>query len=327
MYSPDSDDLLDYKVAAAAAAGLELPVSTDHRYVSELQPVAESLGLDTWLRWFPGQEITTLIYGHFNAYPLPIRPDMPNDGTVEWIDHEPAELFADVRAVSTDPVLQVNHPRGETISSYFTYVGLDPATLEASEHPEGWSLDFDAVEVFNDSGWLSNREETVVDWFGLLNNGHLIVAMGNSDSHKTEWDDVGYPRSCLALDMTPSEVTEEILRDTIRAGRVVVSGGMFITVETPAGIGPGGVASTPSGVATILVRVQAPTWVDAPVVRLDQSFEIPLDEDSWIVVGAWSSGALSPVNPGCEPFGATNAVYFDVDGDGEYRDSGRMTDG
>ncbi|MFH1864270.1 MAG: hypothetical protein ABIK85_00170, partial [Candidatus Eisenbacteria bacterium] len=34
-------------------------VATDHRYVSDLQPVAEALGLDGWLRWFPGHEITT----------------------------------------------------------------------------------------------------------------------------------------------------------------------------------------------------------------------------------------------------------------------------
>lgn len=351
MYSPDSSDIVEHKVRSAAAVGLELPVSTDHRYVSDLQPVAESLGLTPWLRWFSGHEITTVVYGHFNAYPLPVLPDSPNQGAIEWVGLDPGELFDSVRSVSTDPVLQINHPRGSSpTSAYFDFVGLDPSTMEMVENPDGWSTNFDAFEVFNDSDWLSNRESTIRDWFGFLNHGHLFTAMGNSDSHNSEWNDVGYPRTCLRLDIdAPGDVDEDTLRDTIRAGRAVVSGGAFITAETIDGVGPGGVVAAPGGTATVHVVIQAPTWVDVdaaelivngetietvtldastedptnPVIRFERDVIVELDDDGWFVVGAHSMGLLAPVTPQRAAFGATNAIYFDVDGDGEYGETGR----
>jgi len=350
MYSPDSNDLATWKVAAAASVGLELPVSTDHRYRSDLQPVAEDLGLTEWLQWIPGHEITTVTYGHFNEYPVAILPDEPNMGATEWVGRTAPELFQAVSDLPEEPILQINHPRsGSAMGGYFVYAGLDPDTAEVT-NPDGWSTDFDAIEVFNGSGWTSNRDDTVRDWFGLLNHGVLVPAIGNSDSHNAEWSDVGYPRTYLDLGTdAPAEVTEEMLRDAVRAGRCVVSGGLFITARTDDGVGPGGVADASDGSTMLHVRVQAPVWMDAdhaevivdgvttesveldestedpenPVVRLDRDVELELSEDAWVVVAAWSDGTLDPATRGQQPFGVTNPIYLDVDGDGVYADSGR----
>jgi hypothetical protein len=43
-------------------------------------------------------------------------------------------------------------------------------------------------------------------------------------------------------------------------------------------------------------------------------------------VGAWGGGDLGPVTPGQEAFGTSNAIFFDVDGDGEYAGTGRATE-
>ena len=351
MYSPDSNDLLEWKVRASAAVGLELPISTDHRFISDLQPTVEALGLTEWVHWFPGHEITTFTYGHFNAYPLEVQPDEPNQGAIEWLGLSPGELFDRVREEPIDPVLQINHPRGSrSAGAYFDWVGLDPFTLE-TEVPEGWSTNFDSVEVFNGSGWSSNRDATVRDWFGFLENDHLITAIGNSDSHDAEWSDVGYPRTCLVLpDESPATVTRSAIRDVVLSGRVVIDGGIFVMVEAEDGRGPGDVVPAPDGTSTVHITVQAPTWVDGttvevvvngevvetitmdestedplnPVVRLDRDFEVLLDDDGWLVVGAYAEGSrLVPVTPRREPFGATNALYFDVDDDGFFRDSDR----
>lgn len=350
MYSPDSNDFAEWKVASAAANGLELPVSTDHRYISDLQPVVEEMGLTSWVQWFPGHEITTFVYGHFNAYPLPVNPDERNQGAIEWLGLDPGELFDRVRTVSNDPILQINHPRGGAgIGAYFEYVGLSSDSLDVT-NPDGFSTNFDSIEVFNGSGWLENREETVRDWFNFLNHGHLVTAIGNSDSHNSERSDVGYPRNYLPLDMVPDDVTQEDLRDLVRNGQVVVGGGAFVTAETDDGVLPGGVASVTDGVARVHILVQAATWIDLEgsaelvvngetidtitidestedpdnlAIRYSETIEIPMEEDSWFVVGVYSDRTLAPVSPGDEAFGATNAIYFDVDGDNEYRDSGR----
>jgi hypothetical protein len=350
LFSPDSNDLQEWKTAAAAAYGLELPVSTDHRYVSDIQPAVDSLGLGPWVQWFSGHEITTVVYGHFNAYPLMLRPNLPNNGAFEWVGMDAPEMFESVHADEMDPILQINHPRsGSAMGGYFVYAGLEPDTLEVS-NPEGWSTNFDAIEVFNGSGWDSNREATVRDWFGMLNHRYIVTATGNSDSHNAEWSDVGYPRNYLYLESDiPSAVTDEQLRDTVRVGRTVVGGGLFITVETAEGAMPGDVVGAEDGVVDLQVRVQAPTWMDAdhlevfvdgvavetldldestedpenPVVRLDRTFELDLAADAWVAVAAWADGTLDPVTRNEQPFGLSNPIYFDVDGDGLYADTDR----
>jgi hypothetical protein len=352
MYSPDSNDLVEWKVAASAAVGLEIPVVTDHRWVSDLQPTVERLGLERWVHWFPGQEVTTFRFGHFNSYPRQAQPDLPNDGAVEESGHGPLDLLRAMREVPGEPIIQINHPRGAAAGAYFSYVGLDPATLEV-ELPEDWTTDFDAIEVWNGSDWLDNLEESGRDWLGMLAHGIPVTATGNSDSHTTEWHDIGYPRNYLQLGTDdPTEVTAEMLRDAVRQGGVVVSGGLFVTVESRDGVGPGGVAAAPAGAAVFTVRVQAPTWMDAdqvevfvdgvsaqqialdestedpenPVARLDRELSFEVEADASVVVAAWSEGTVAPASSGGRPFGVTNALFFDADGDGEYRDTGRMVE-
>ena len=74
-------------------------------------------------------------------------------------------------------------------------------------------LGFDAIEVFNDSGWQANKARNVADWFGLLRAGRKMFAVGSSDSHGIRSSPVGYPRTCLQLDTDdPSAIDELLLR-------------------------------------------------------------------------------------------------------------------
>ena len=56
-----------------------------------------------------GDEISTVVFGHFNAFPIMEDPTKPNRGALSWVDRTPAELFGDVRAAWPDALLQVNH--------------------------------------------------------------------------------------------------------------------------------------------------------------------------------------------------------------------------
>ena len=93
------------------------------------------------------------------------------NGSFAWAGRDPDEIFTDLRALGEHDdsgalksvVVQVNHPR-DSILGYFEQYGLNAETMEAQgvagifapkveDHPEfrpeRFSLDFDAIEVFN----------------------------------------------------------------------------------------------------------------------------------------------------------------------------------
>ena len=169
--SVDSEMTLDQRVTSYAVEGVDLVVSTDHNYVADYAPTIESLGLNDWLASSVGLELTTLEMGHFNGFPLALQPGPVQHGSFRWFFRPPGELFAQLRALGSDPqktVVQVNHPR-DTILGYFnafnisSYTGeplpaYSAVSVDAKNLPDGgmspynpanFSRDFDAMEVFN----------------------------------------------------------------------------------------------------------------------------------------------------------------------------------
>ncbi|MCA9671199.1 MAG: CehA/McbA family metallohydrolase [Myxococcales bacterium] len=347
QWSPDSNDLNTMKVTALAAEGVEIPVNTDHEYISNYNPAIAQMGLQKWVRGIVGEELTTFAYGHFNVYPIVADDSKPNNGAIPWIGRTPPELFSDVRKAFPDAVLQINHPRSVAISGYFSYVGLDP-TNGTFTKPDAWSGLFNAIEVFNDSGWSNNKDGTVRDWFALLDRGKIATAIGNSDSHSAISTEVGYPRNFVALSTDePANVNTTEMATSVKEGRVVVSGGIFIDVSAN-GKKHGDTITAQDGKVSLAIKVQAPAWVNADTlevyvggkvggdmiatrtldsstadpnnatVRFDSTIDITVSKDTWIVVVAYGAGKLDPVVRGQQPFGVVNPIYVDVDGNGKY---------
>ncbi len=169
--SVDSDMELPDRVTSYAVEGVDFLSSTDHNVVSDFAPTIEALKLADFVHSVVGLELTSLEMGHFNAFPLVLQPGPVQHGSFRWFFRPPGELFAQLRALGRDPqktIVQVNHPR-DTVLGYFnafnvgTYVGhpipaTSALTLDTSLQPDGslspydhqnFSLDFDALEVFN----------------------------------------------------------------------------------------------------------------------------------------------------------------------------------
>lgn len=169
--SVDSDMDLKPRVESFAVEGVDFLASTDHNYVADYGPTIEALNLSDWLASSVGLELTSLEMGHFNAFPLLLQPGPVQHGSFRWFFRPPAELFAQLRALGKDPqktVVQVNHPR-DTILGYFNAFNISSNTgeplpaysavsLDTSKLPDGgmspydpsnFSLEFDAMEVFN----------------------------------------------------------------------------------------------------------------------------------------------------------------------------------
>lgn len=328
--SPDSSDPIDYKVRGAVADGLDIPVSSEHDWVVDFQPVVEALGVERFAFGMPASELTTFRYGHFGVVPLVPQPGALNNGAIDWVAYEtPAETFAAVDERPEKPALIVNHPSGGSFQAYFSSVLLDDETGEPGR-PEMWSDNFDAVEVFNDADF-DESAASVAHWFALLNSGLRVYAVGNSDTHHLVSKPAGYPRTCFLFGHDdPQLLSHEVVRDAIKLGRGNVSGGLFMTVTGPLGELPG--ESVAGGSQTFSVSVESPSWFDGhelevivrgETIRVEPLLPIgagtsnrylnlvtlDLAPGDWVVFHARGDGDLSPLHPGRNAFAVSNPIF------------------
>jgi hypothetical protein len=322
--SNDSGDDATQKLKQAIADGLELPVRSDHEYVADFSAEIESVGGSAYARGFGSIELTSFeVWGHMGVFPLVPDANAVNAGAPKWQTYPtpdapetpfatlaPPVVFDAVRARPESPVVIINHPRGPT--NYFGYVGFDPATGLADSVSD-WDTKFTLVEVFNDSGWLSNRNGTVNDWFGLLRAGRKIFAVGSSDSHGMSHSPVGYPRTCLPLGTDdPRALTANQVRDTLAAGHGVVSGGIYVSAKLGI-VGPGDTTTGAGTPQMVDVTVQAASWIDVDAnTAIRWQGQVPVQvraTGGFVVIAAYAQRTLEPLHPGRIPFGVTNPIF------------------
>lgn len=336
--SPDASVPVIDRVLTALAAGLEVPVMTDHDTIFDFTDATQAIpGATEWIRMITGSEITTYMYGHFNAWPLTPKPDLINNGGIDWFDTDPGDLFARIRGSEAHPVvIQVNHPRSPSIGGYFSAVGLDIAAGVASG-PWQWVDDFDAVEVFN-GGCANGDSEELLDWFDMLDRGYRYSIGAASDTHSARR--IGMPRTYIRTDHVPSDFDEADMVSSITGQRGFVSCGPFLRF----GIGGGSLGDTVTepGPLQVWIEVQAPSWMtlldlrvirngvvvlELPVedwppalgaVRFDSEVALPAEDvDGWYVLEVRGAGSLSPYEAEV-PYAVTNPIYVDVDGNGVF---------
>ena len=330
--SMDGRTAMEDRLIACAAAGLDVPVTTDHDRFADYRPLATALGLDPMMTVMPGTEVTSVVRGHWNLYPVePVGQAARNGGALVWWDRELTEtdaLVERIRGVGTqDSLLQVNH--GRLALGMMDASGYAPASGQPGT-PRLWSWDFDTVEIVTAhdvEDWHANRD----DWFSFLQQGQIKVPTGSSDSHDLD-------RAC-ALGRTDVYVGEgewdlSDVRDALAAGDVVVSSGVTIRADI-GGARPGSTVS--GGAQSLDVRVLGPSWLRPGAVRIWANsavvFEqdlaesdtgvffdavVPLDlpEDAWVVVEVDGGAAQGGWWGGHAPYGVTNAFFVDVAGDG-----------
>ncbi len=340
--APSNDGHLpmEHRVVACAATGIDLPVNTDHDRMADYQPIVEALGLDDRMRFIPGVEVSPVIRGHHNMYPVEPTPfDRVNGGAPSWWqiavdfgdDYTTQDFFDGMRAQGTEhSVIQSNHPRSPGL---FSAAGYGPETGQPNDD-DNWSWDFDVFELINGTGrgdFWDLRE----DWFSFLDLGRTNAPVGVSDSH-SRTSPCGYGRTDVYVGTSePSEVTPAMLAEAIRAGHLVVSGGVTLRLEADGAL-PG---DTVSGAQhAIEARVLGPDWIipteirlirngetvetvalpDAPVdgVWWEGTFDIDETSDAWYVVEADGPSGMGGVWGGGVPYAAGQAFFVDVDGDG-----------
>lgn len=335
-FSADSNDPVVNKVKSAVTDGLEIPVSSEHEWVIDFQPIVEQLGAKEWAFGMPSEELTTFTWGHFGVVPLFPKPDELNNGAVEWVGKLPPEMFADVQSRPENPVFIINHPSNQSFTAYFDQAMFDDTT-GTGKKKELWSTDFDAVEVWSGDNFEESRSTSVKDWFALLNAGHTMWATGSSDTHHIRSKAPGYPRTCLYFGHDdPQQLTANTVRDVLAKGVATASGGLFMTVEGPGGAKPGSTVTGKPATADFTVTVQTASYVDAttlevivngvtqkteplaplgagPGKRFVNQVTVQLDASkarNWVVFHAKGDKEMDPLI-GRTPFAASNPVFFE----------------
>ena len=334
--SNDGELPMEHRLIACAAAGVDLPVTTDHDRQADYRPLATALGLDPVMTVVPGVEVSPPLRGHFNLFPVePAGPSVINGGAPAWwlgVDDSDG-LMAQMRQSAPDAVIQVNHGR-DGASGMMNAANFDP-TVSEPFRPDFWSWDFDAFELVNARGvgsWIAPRG----DWFSWLNTGQIKVPTGVSDSHGLG-SICGYGRTEVFVDRIDADAVDPAaLRQALADGHVVVTGGPSLRVVGPGGALPGDTVTGDE--VSLQVTVRAPDWVVPDIVRLyrngvllesraitgppvagvwfEGSFDDTTTTDGWYAVEVEGAQGLGSFWGGAVPYAMTNAFFVDVVGDG-----------
>jgi hypothetical protein len=332
--SHDSNASLTDRVLTLAAEGIELAVPTDHNHVTDYADTLHAEHLEGKLASTPGIEITTLHWGHFNAFPYPKGVEIP-----PYHETSPLEIFAVVRARAPQAVLQVNHPRMPGVG-YFNRGEVD--TKNGTAESPGFSFAFDTLEVSNgfDLEDPAVFERNLHEWFELLNVGHRYTAVGNSDTHRVVLQWAGWPRTYVRVpDQDVTKVVPLEVARALIAGHATVSCGIFVLPQANGSAGPGDSVQGPR--VSLAISLRAPEWIDvshveiyangakveerhrdAPLHKSVWNLEVDLQfkADTWLVVVARGDKFMNDALPGkwIKPFGFSNPIYVDADSDGVF---------
>ncbi|MBL8684034.1 MAG: CehA/McbA family metallohydrolase [Myxococcales bacterium] len=341
----DSDVPLDHRVLSLAAEGVEVFASTDHDTSADFAPAIASLGLESYIHWIRGDEITTDGFGHFNAFPIPAEIEPSRD--LAHLEPSVAQIVARAREVVPSAMIQLNHPMWNTHPiGYWSLAGFDPSTGRARMD---LYTQFDAVEVFNshtldeDPRVLATVDSVIDAWMTTIDLGNSATATGNTDTHRLAKTPPGWPRTYLRVATDdPAMITDAMVSSAIRAGDAMVTSGPFLraTVGTTR---PGQLARNAGRSVTVSVSLQAPSFVPAQRVEVyanhvmvaardfdatsmdgvrRQRWEIPLEltRDAWIVVRtrADDPAPFDVAGDHARPLPSlafTNPIFVDVDND------------
>ncbi|RMD96850.1 MAG: hypothetical protein D6812_16315, partial [Deltaproteobacteria bacterium] len=255
--SADSATPLRDRVISNIVEGVEILVATDHDFITDYRPVIAALDAERWITSVIGDEVTTRNLGHFNAFPLDLRPDLPGNGALDHTGLTPAQIFSALRRDPGEEILQVNHPRAGQIG-YFNHFS------DALAHPErpagNFSLDFDAIEVIN--GKRTEEARAVIeDWFRLLDRGMRFTATGNSDTHRIVGQEAGYARNFVMLPTDePAALIAEELIEAVARHRVVASTGPLIRFSID-GMGLGETVTDTDGAVELDIEIESASWI------------------------------------------------------------------
>lgn len=336
--SGDNNTHTDDRIINLAAEQVEFAPTTEHNRLYDWTPHIEKLGLTKEIFSVPGIELTGS-GAHFNAFPFTPTPYTQDFGAPQW-QKDPrlnAIVLRDFQGIMPERWVHLNHP--DTVADFVDrngdgrpdqgYVGLE-SMVDAAEV---WGLNILAdapyyiAEAANKQPIVRNHREFV--WRQLLNTGRKMWSIAVSDAHSVHGNGVGGWRSYVPSSTDkPSEIDwKEIVRNA-KAGRMMMTTGPFLEVETEDGQISGGFTRA-QGSVKLKVKVQCSDWIHIDriqvlvnsrkvpslnftktshpdmfqegLISFEQMLDIPLSEDSHLMVVAYGENEDLSIGYGSSP--------------------------
>lgn len=335
--STDSEVPTRERVLTNLVEGVHFMAPSDHDIIFDYAGLVADMGLSDRIGTpLSGVEISP-VFTHIGAYGVPYdayagaggAPSLAvKDGA--WRILDVPELVASARARGAR-LVQINHARAS--QGYFDHVGYDPEVPLADLPPDRFTADFDTMEINNRNDDMCRL---LTDWMGLLNQGLVVTAVGNSDTHDAGRP-AGYPRNYVPTAAAdPVQVTDDEIVEAMLAGRVTIGGGAYM--DFPEQPGPGDTVAPDGETLSVRVRLRTPPYaradrliayvngviavdlaLDEPseaIVDHDAVVEVPVPGDAHVVFVALGDPSLEAIFPGRPVFAVANPIWVDRDGDG-----------
>ncbi len=353
----------DDRLINLAAEQIEFAPTTEHNRLYDWEPHIEKLGLDRFVKTIPGMELTGR-GAHFNTFPLEPDPTKQDGGAPVW-QKDPrlnAIVLRDYQGQEPDRWVHVNHPdmsenfvdrnhdgRPDGGYAFFGNLidGLESQNYRGSNILSGAPYSIGKAKTGLGKSVNFHREFI---WLQLLNQGLTVWGIGVADAHHVYGNGVGSWRTYIPSSTDePSEIDWREMSRNAKAGRMILTSGPYLEVETGSGIIAGG-HDRVSGELILKVKVQCADWLDIDrvqvlvngeqdsrynytrdshaemfgdgVVKFDQELKLNLSEDAHIIVVAYGENSTlqrgfgTSTQASIHPCAYNNPIYVDVDGGG-----------
>jgi hypothetical protein len=363
--SPSGDNTGDQRgrVLNHICDNIEFAPCTEHNRIDSYVPHLKALKAEHLLGTCTGIELTgqPLPLNHQNAFPLTLRP-RTQDGGAPLTDADPVvqirRLF-EWEGPKAEVLVQQNHPDigwlffdrdgdGKPDDGYkagFPYMHV----MEV--HPIDDVLDLSPTRT--GTGPVKTRRylynNTVFNWLQLLNQGHRIPGVVNTDAHYN-YHGTGGVRVYVRCDAkSPGAIDPlEIVRHA-KKGHLVMSNGPFLDVKLGEAL-PGDDAKAEKGKpAPLDIKVYCANWYDVDRVqvllngrpdpklnftreshpalftkdalRFRHRIDLRLEQDAHVIVVATNEAAelgevSGPFYGRQNPTAVSNPIWVDADGNG-----------
>jgi hypothetical protein len=360
--SPSGDNTTDQRgrVLNLLCEHIEFAPCTEHNRLDSYAPHLKALGAEKLMGTCTGIELTgtPLPLNHHNAFPLQLKP-RTQDGGAPQVDLDPQKQIRRLAEWDggAEKLVQQNHPDigwlffdkdgdGKPDGGYkegFPFMHV----MEV--HPIDEVLTLEPTKLYADSkGQRSRYNHTVFNWLQLLNQGHRIPGVVNTDAHYN-FHGSGGMRNYVRCDAkAPGEIDPLEIARHAKKGHVVMSNGPFLEVNLNGAL-PGDDVRLARGKGTLHVRVQCPNWFDidrvqvlingrpdprlnftrathahlfgSQAVKFDHRIDLQLSQDAHVIVVAVGEEGeigevMGPMWGRQMPAAVSNPIFADVDGGG-----------
>lgn len=340
---------------------IEFGPCTEHNRISSYQPHIDRLGIGEFIGTVSGMELTgsPLPLNHQNVFPMIHKP-RTQDGGGPVTDTDPEKQIERIVLWDdrSEKLVQQNHPDlgwlffdkngdGKPDEGYSrSFLLMDVIEI----HPIEAALDLKPVD-FSYGRHLNHR---IFNWLQLLNQGHRIPGVVNTDAHYNYHGSGGLRNWIKSPTDRPDEIDPIDIVHASEQGRLIMSNGPFLQVGLKSGAknyGPGDEVEGSDGQVALDIEVKCPNWFDIDRVvvlvngriqkehdyrrkshadmfhgqnqasRFKQTVKLKLDKDAHIVVITGDEDStLGPVmGPDWgkqKPAAMSNPIFVDADGDG-----------